>query len=148
MQKRVTTCKNTSQSNFQRVPRQVVACSSRKGGMSKANNQNAPESGPKTAQSVPNPSQTEPQDFPKSDFPSLFGFICFWSQICMFSLQFCGRMCLFFKEPTFKIHAPTQCFVDFHTSGLVWKKYIKNRRKILPKPSQIRVNFEEKARQI
>ena len=36
MQQRVTTCKNTSQSNFQRVPRQVVACSSRKGGMSKA----------------------------------------------------------------------------------------------------------------
>ena len=104
--------------------------------------QNAPKSGPKTAQSVPNPFQTEPQDFPKSDFPALLGVVCFWSQICIFVLQFCGRICLFFKEPTFKIHAPTQCFVDFHMFGHVFEKNIKNRRKILPKPSPNRRNIE------
>ena len=101
------------------------------------NSQNAPKSGPMTARSVPNPSQMEPQDPPKSDFRALFGFVCLWLQICMFFWQFCGRICLFFKEPTFKIHAPTQCFVDFHTSGLVSKKNIKNRRKSSRNPSQI-----------
>ena len=88
--------------------------------------QNATKSDPKTARSVPNPSQMEPQDFPKSDFRILFGFVCFWSQMCIFVLQFCGRICLLFKKPTFKIHAPTQCFVDFHTFGHISKKILKS----------------------
>ena len=101
------------------------------------NSQNAPKSGPMTARSVPNPSQMEPQDPPKSDFRALFGFVCLWLQICMFFWQFCGRICLFFKEPTFKIHAPTQCFVDFHTSGLVSKKISKIVEKSSRNPPQI-----------
>ena len=130
------TCKNTSD--------RYVPVPFKKGGKPRQNSQNAPKSGPKTAQSVPNPSQTEPQDFPKSDYPSHLGVVCFWSQICIFVLQFCGRMCLFFKEPTFKIHAPTQCFVDFHTFGHISKKL----SKIVEKSSRNPPQIVEKSRKI
>ena len=90
--------------------------------------QDGPERPKPFLNGAPRPSQIR--------FSSTFWF-CFWSQICIFVLQFCRRMCLFFEEPTFKIHAPTQCFVDFHTFGHISKKISKIVEKSSRNPPQI-----------
>ena len=95
---------------------------------------------PKWPQDDPEPPKPSPngaQDPSNSDFWVILGLVLFWLQICMFSLQFCGKICLFFKEPTFKIHAPTQCFVDFHMFGHVFEKISKIVEKSSRNPSQI-----------
>ena len=77
---------------------------------------------PKKPQEPTNPSQNFPQtlpngaqDVPKSDFWGFFWPVFFQSQICIdFLLLFC-KICVVFQKPTFKFHAPTQCFVALHT---------------------------------
>ena len=50
-----------------------------------------------------------------SEFWRFFGPVFFQSQICIdFLLLFC-KICVVFQKPTFKFHAPTQCFVALHT---------------------------------
>ena len=103
--------------------------------------QNAPKSGRKTLQSVPNPSQMEPQDFPKSDFPALFGFVCFWSQICIFVLQLCGRMCLFLKSRPSKFMRPRSVLLTSTRLCIFSKRYqksSKNPPETLPKSNKNR----------
>ena len=41
--------------------------------------------------------------------------------------KFLAKFVFFFEEPTFKIHAPTQCFVDFPMFGHVFEKISKIR---------------------
>ena len=68
-----------------------------------------------------------------------------------FRHQFWVDFFMFFQEPTFKIHAPTQCFVNFYSVSPFLKKSPKiteNSPKILskslPKPPKI----EEKSQKI
>ena len=80
---------------------------------------------PKVGNRRPRASQTPPKLSPrlsKIRFSSNF-FVCFFLIVNLHRfLQFCGKFCTFFKEPTFKIHAPTQCFVDLHSVLLFSKK--------------------------
>ena len=92
--------------------------------------QNAPKSDHKAAQSVPNPSQIEPNTFQNQIFGRFFAFF-FDRKFTSILYQFFRDFYMFFKEPTLKIHAPTQCFVDFSVKSQLWKK----ERKVIEKSS-------------
>ena len=57
--------------------------------------QNAPKSGRKTLQSVPNRSQMEPKTLPNQIFEQFLRLFFSGRKFASFFLQFCGRICLF-----------------------------------------------------
>ena len=62
----------------------------------------------------PNPAKWNPRR-PQIRILTVFWVCFFQSQICIdFLLLFC-KICVVFQKPTFKFHAPTQCFVALHT---------------------------------
>ena len=97
---------------------------------------------PKVAPDRPNPLPNQAQDPPKSDFWVNFWLVFCNSIISLVCSWFFREFYCFFKVPTLKIHAPTQCFVDFYTKSRLKPKV----RKIKQKSSQNRGKIREKSR--
>ena len=92
--------------------------------------QNAPKSGPKTLQSVPSPSQMEPKTLPNQIFEQFLRLFFSGRKFASFFLQFCGRICLFFSEPTFKIMRPCSVLLTSTRFGMLRKKYQKSSKNL------------------
>ena len=81
-----------------------------------------PKKRPRSGQERPEEAQDRPktlpngaQDPPKTDFCEIFGNFFSSSKFAAIFYRFFIVFLLFFKSSTLKIHAPTQCFVDFYT---------------------------------
>ena len=98
--------------------------------------QNAHKSGPKTLQSAPSPSQMEPKTLPNQIF---YQFLRLFFSGCKFASFFCSfvaEFVYFCKSRPLKFMRPRSVLLTSTRLGMFRKKYIKNRRKILPKPCQ------------
>ena len=106
------------------------------------NSQNAPKSGPKTAQSVPNPSQMEPQDFPKSDFRVLLGLFVSGRKFAFLFCSFVAECVCFLKSRPLKFMRPRSVLLTSTRFGMFRKKI----SKIIEKPSRNLAQIEEKSK--
>ena len=106
---------------------------------------------PKVAPWRPAASQTPPKWSPKTlpnqIFEHSLGLFVYGCKFACFFGSFVAEFVCFLKSRPLKFMRPRSVLLTSTRSG-IFRKNIKNRRKILPKPSPNRVKIEEKSRKI
>ena len=110
--------------------------------------QNAPKSGPKTLQSVPNPSQMEPKTLPNQIFDQFLRLFFSGRKFASFSCSFVAEFVCFCKSRPSKFMRPRSVLWTSTRFGMFRKKVSKNHRKNLPKPPQNRGKIKEKSKKM
>ena len=104
--------------------------------------QNAPKSGPKTLQSVPNPSQTEPKTLPNQIFEQFLRLFFSGRKFAAFFCSLVAEFVWFCKSRPLKFMRPRSVLLTSTRFGMLRKKV----SKIIEKPSRNLSQIEEKSK--
>ena len=93
--------------------------------------QNAPKSGPKTLQSVPNPSQMEPKTLPNQIFEQFWRLFFSGRKFASFFCSFVAEFVCFCKSRPLKFMRPRSVSLTSTRFGMFRKKYPKSSKNLL-----------------
>ena len=93
--------------------------------------QNAPKSGPKTLQSVPNPSQMEPKTLPNQIFEQFLRLFFSGRKFASFFCSFVAEFVCFCKSRPLKFMRPRSVSLTSTRFGMFRKKYQKSSKNLL-----------------
>ena len=108
--------------------------------------QNAPKSGRKTLQSVPNPSQMEPKTLPNQIFEQFLRLFFLVVNLHRFFCSFVAEFVCFCKSQPLKFMRPRSVSLTSTRFGMFRKKYQKSSKNLpetCPKPKKIQRKIEK-----
>ena len=102
--------------------------------------QNAPKSGPKTLQSVPNPSQMEPKTLPNQIFEQFLSLFFSGRKFASFFFSFVAEFVCFCKSRPLKFMRPRSVLLTSTRFGMFRKKYQKSSKNLPETCPKLRKN--------